>query len=180
MEFNYIIKIPKDRIAVLVGKEGSVKNKLEKILKVKMEVDSKDGDVSLQGDNGLDLMTAQNIVRAIGRGFNPDFAFELLEEGNYLEIIDIADFAGKNKKSRIRLKSRVIGTDGKARKTVEELTNTHTTIYGKTISIIGAYEDIGLARRAFESLLSGSRHATVYRWLENERKKRKGARFYSR
>ena len=77
----------------------------------------------------------------------------------------------------VRLRSRIIGTGGKARKNVEELTNTNVVIYGKTIGIIGDYEAVRLARRAFESLLSGSRHSTVYSWLEKQRKKNK-ARWY--
>jgi len=178
MEFNYAVKIPKERIAVLVGKGGAVKKKLEKSLHIKVNVDSDEGDVFLRGDDGIALMTAQNIVRAVGRGFNPDFAFALLEEGNYFEMLDIDDFSRKNKKSRIRMKARVIGSDGKARKTIEEITNTHVVVYGKTIAIIGTYENIGLARKAFESLLRGSRHSTVYAWLEKERKKRKSLGFY--
>ncbi len=178
MEFNYSVKIPKERIAVLVGKDGRIKKKLEKMLNVKMNIDSNEGDVFIQGEDGIVLMICQNIVKAIGRGFNPDFAFELIEEGNYLEIMDIDDFSNKNKKSRIRLKSRVIGTEGKARKTIEELTNTHVSVYGKTIAVIGSYENAELARKAFESLLTGSRHSTVYHWLEKERKKRKMEGFY--
>ena len=170
MEFSYIVKIPKERIAILLGVKGKVKKKIEKALKIKMEVDSKDGDVFLNGDDSITLMTAQNIVKAIGRGFNPEFALGLLEENIDLEIIDIEPFSNNSKKDIIRLRSRIIGTEGKARKTIEELTDTHIVIYGKTIAIIGDYESVALARRAFESLLEGSRHSTVYAWLERQRK----------
>jgi ribosomal RNA assembly protein len=43
-------------------------------------------------------------------------------------------------------------------------------VYGKTVGIIGRVEDLVYARRAVESLLGGSRHATVYGWLEKRRK----------
>ena len=177
MEFSYDIKVPKDRVAVLVGVKGSVKRKIEKSLSVSLTIDSKEGDVLLQGDDSLDLLTAQNIVRAIARGFNPDVALELLNENNYLEIVDIEQYSGSTKKRFIMVKSRAIGTGGKSRKTIEDLTNTNIVVYGKTVGIIGDYESVALARRAFESLLEGSRHTTVYAWLERQRKGMK-ARLY--
>ena len=73
----------------------------------------------------------------------------------------------------IRIRARAIGTGGKARRTVEHLTDTYVTIYGKTIGIIGDFEGVKLARRAFESLLSGSRHSTIYSWLEKQKKDKK-------
>ncbi len=172
MEFSYEVKIPKDRIAVLVGVKGNIKRRIEKHLNIKIEIDSKEGDVLLQGEDSLNLLTGQNIVRAVGRGFNPDAALDLLDENNYLELIDITHY-GNSKAKLIRLKSRIIGTDGKARKTIGELTNTHIVIYGKTIGIIGEHESVALARKAFESLLTGSRHSTVYSWLEKKRKQLK-------
>ncbi|MBI2148131.1 RNA-processing protein [Candidatus Woesearchaeota archaeon] len=170
MEFSYEIKIPKDRVAVLVGIKGSVKRKIEKALEVNIEIDSKEGDVFLEGNDSLKLLNAQNIVRAIGRGFNPEFAFDLLDEDNYLEILDISDFTGDSKSNLARVKARVIGTGGKARKTIEVLTITKIVVYGKTIGMIGSFEGVALARKAFESLLSGNRHSTVYAWLQKQRK----------
>ncbi len=170
MEFSYDLKVPKDRIAILLGVKGSVKKSIEKDLNIKMTVDSKEGDVVLEGDDSLSLMTAQNIVKAISRGFNPEIAFELINENNYLEVISLEDYAGDSKAKFIRLKARVIGTDGKARKTIEKLTSTTSVVYGKTISIIGDYGGVALARRAFEALLSGSRHSAVYSFLEKNRK----------
>lgn len=177
MEFHYEIKIPKERIAVLLGTKGETKRKIERSLDVKMKVDSEEGDVTINGDDGLKLLTAQNIVKSIGRGFNPKIAMELLEEGYALELIDINEYTRESKKRLEQIKARVIGTGGKARKIIEEETNTKTVIYGRTIGIIGDYEGVRLARRAFESLLAGSRHTTVYEWLVKERKKRM-ANFY--
>ncbi len=170
MEFSYEVKIPKDRVAVLIGIKGEIKKKIEKALDVKLFIDSKEGDVVVKGEDSLVLITAQNVVRAIGRGFSPEAASELLNENNYLEIIDISEFAGNSKTGMIRVRSRIIGTGGKARKTIEGLTTTSVVIQGKTIAIIGDYESVRLARMAFENLLMGSRHSTVYAMLEKKRK----------
>jgi len=173
MEFNYEIKIPQERIAVLLGVKGSVKKKIEKLLKLKMNIDSEEGVINLSGDDGLNLLTGQNIVKAIGRGFNPEVAIELANEDNHLEILDITEYTGDSKKKFTRIKARVIGEGGKARKYIEELTETKIVIYGKTVSIIGNYEYVNLARRAFEGLLSGQRHSTIYAWLEKNMKNKK-------
>ena len=138
-----------------------------------MKIDSEDGIVDLLGDDSLNLLIAQSVVKAIGRGFNPDIALNLLEENNQLEIIDITDFTGDSKKKLIRIRARVIGEGGKTREYIEKLTETHIVIYGKTVGIIGNYEVVGLVRRAFEGLLSGQRHSTVYTWLEKNVKERK-------
>ena len=59
-KFSYELKIPKDRVAVLIGKKGEIKKKLEKETKTNIEVDSKEGDVFLSGEDGLGLFTAIN------------------------------------------------------------------------------------------------------------------------
>ena len=173
MEFSYESKIPKERIAVLLGVKGNTKKAIERELEIKITVNSKTGDIVLEGDDSLKLYAAQNIIKAIGRGFNPEIAMELLEENNSFDIIEITDYVGNSDKNLIRARARSIGTEGKARKYIEQLTDTNVMIHGKTISIIGHYENVDIARKAFESLLNGSRHSTVYAWLEKQRKKLK-------
>ena len=81
------------------------------------------------------------------------------------------NYAGKSKNDLIRLKSRIIGTEGKARKTIEKRTNTNISIYGKTVSIIGGRQGVQVAKRAVENLLRGSQHNKVYSWIERQIKK---------
>ena len=69
-----------------------------------------------------------------------------------------------------RLKGRVIGKGGKSREEIERLTETHISIYGKTISIIGETMQVSLARDALAMLLNGSMHKTVYQFLEKKKK----------
>ena len=173
MEYNYELKLPKERIAVLIGKKGEVKKRIEEETKTKIKIDSKEGDIFIKGSDALSLFNAREVVTAIGRGFNPEIA-ELLLRGDYgLEVSDITDFTGKNKSNMIRLKGRVIGREGKSRKIIEELTECYISVYGKTIAIIGKSEDLVNAKRAVESLLHGSPHSNVYRWLEKRRREAK-------
>ena len=166
MDYIYELKIPKERIAVLIGSKGKIRRKIEKKLQVKLDIHSKEGNVKLLGEDSLTLLTAQNIVKAIGRGINPEKAIDLLEEDVVLETLDITDYTRNSKKRLITMRGRIIGTRGKSRQHLEELTQTHISVYGKTITIVGSYHYVSLARKALESLLNGSRHATVYAWLE--------------
>lgn len=167
--YSYDIKIPQDRVAVLIGKDGSVKKSLEQATDTKINVDSQEGDVSVSGEDTLKLFACREIIKAIGRGFNPDVAISLLKQDFSLELIDMTEYA-KTKNDMIRMKGRVIGQEGKARRFIENLTDTRICVYGKTAGIIGEVQHVSLARRAVESLLSGSPHANVYKWLEKQRR----------
>ncbi len=169
-EYNYELKLPKERIAVLIGKKGQVKRRLEEATSSKIKVDSKEGDVTITGDDSLGLFSAREVITAIGRGFNPDVAMQLLKADFVYDAINITDHSGRSKNDMIRLRGRVIGTEGRARQIIEEMTDTNISIYGKTIAIIGEPENVSVARRALESILQGAKHASVYSWLEKKRK----------
>jgi len=168
-EFGYQLKIPKERVAVLIGKKGEVKKHIETITKTRIDVDSKEGEVLIKGKDALGMYSAKEVVRAIGRGFNPEIAQLLVKQDYAFELLNISDFS-RTKNDEKRLKGRVIGEKGKSRSTIEELTGAYISVYGKTIAIIGEINSVGIARRAVESLLSGSPHANVYRWLEKQRR----------
>jgi ribosomal RNA assembly protein len=167
-EFINHLKIPQERVAVLIGKDGQIKNQLEKETNCKLNIDSSEGDVHITGEDPITLFSAAEIVKAIGRGFNPEIALNLSKMDYVLEIISVAEFA-KTQNDMIRLRGRVIGKDGKARKVLEDLLEIDVCVYGKTISLIGRGESVALGRKAVESLLAGSTHAAVYNWLEKQR-----------
>ncbi len=168
-EFAYELKIPKERVAVLIGKSGAVKKHIESSTASALHIDSQEGEVKLIGSDAMGLYTAREIVRAVGRGFNPDVAMLLLKSDYGIEQINITDFANTPNDMK-RLKGRVIGEEGKSRRLIEELTGCNLSVYGKTVMILGNLEWLPSARRAVESLLSGSPHSVVYHWLEKRRK----------
>ena len=170
VEYAYELKVPKNRVAVIIGKEGTVKRDLEESTKTKLTIDSKEGDVFVSGEDALGLYTAREMIKAIGRGFNPEIAKLLLKQDYVFEVVDLREFVGKSKEAMLRLKGRVIGREGKSRKLIEELTETNISVFGKTIGIIGSPDTAANARQAVESLLRGSTHANVYKWLEKRRR----------
>ena len=168
MEHSFELKIPKERIAVVIGKNGETKKYLEAQTNTRLAVDSDEGDVTIKGDDPLQMFSTREIIRAIGRGFSPETALLMLKSDYVFELVSMQEFT-KAKHTMTRLKGRVIGADGKSRRTIEELTECRISVYGKTIWIIGNVEKVQIARRAIESLLKGSPHSKVFRWLEKQR-----------
>ena len=163
-EYNYELRIPKERIAILIGKNGKIKKQIESATKTKITIDSKEGDISIIGTDAINLFNAREVIKAIGRGFNPETAFLLLKVDYLFEILNITEYA-KTKQTEKRLKGRLIGRSGKSRELIEELTETNISIFGKTASIIGPTEKVADARKAIEMLLKGSSHANVFKYL---------------
>jgi ribosomal RNA assembly protein len=172
------LKIPMKRIGVLIGHDGETRKKIEQISKVKLEIDSKLGEILIDDskiEDPLLTIKIENIVLAIGRGFSPENAFLLLNDDYEFFIFDIRDYVGNKINHIIRLKSRIIGKNGKTKKVLENLTNSFISVHGHTISIISSYDNIDILKKAIDKLLTGSKHATTYRYIEsNMKKKRKG------
>lgn len=166
------VKIPMRRVGVLIGENGETKKKLEDATGVKILIDSENGEVTIdekQAEDPSNALTVQDIVKAIGRGFSEERAFRLLEDDIFLRMFDVRDFAGKNPKRVRQVRARLIGTGGKTRRLVEELTGVDVSIYGNTVGLIGDIVQLGVAEKAVEMLLEGSKHAAVYRFMEGSR-----------
>lgn len=172
-EYIYDIKIPKERVGVLIGVKGSEKRYIEEHTNTKLNIDSKEGDVVITGSDGLGLYTAREIIKAIARGFNPDIAKLLLNEDYIFESIDVSMYTGKSKSAVQKVKGRIIGSGGKSRKVIEDLTGSYISVYGKTVSVIGEAESAEATRKAIEALLRGAKHGNVYKSLEIWKKKRR-------
>ncbi len=176
MSGEKIIRVPNDRIAVLIGNSGNVKLKIEKLCHVSLDIDGDTGEVLIksQGDvEKIQPFKSMEIVTAIGRGFSPENALTLLKGENALHVIDLREFAGKSNANVERIKGRIIGEGGRARQNMENLTSTHISVYGRTVSIIGDSSKLRLVVDAISSISSGSNHGPVYTKLEAANRKEK-------
>src|SRR6056297_391890 len=164
------VKIPQDRIGVLIGEGGATMREIEDRAEVRLDIDSEDGTVKV--DTVGDPVTAlkgPDIVKAIGRGFKPDDALALLDDDMMMfEMIDI-EAAARNKNDLRRQKGRLIGEGGRTRELMEELTGASVVIYGSTMGIIGNPKEVDIVRTAAEMLLDGAPHGAVYSFLERKR-----------
>lgn len=169
-EHSINLKIPLERVGVLIGSSGRVKETIEGKLKVSIEVDSQGGDVKVvcaSPDPSL-LFRARDMVLAIGRGFSPERAFKLLSEDMSLCVIDLRELF-ESPSDIQRVKSRIIGREGKARRIIEAETMTGISVYGYTVSIIGDVDHLEVAREAVEMLIRGVLHRNVYKYLSAKR-----------
>lgn len=171
------VRIPEDRVGVLIGPGGETKRMLAERSGIRIDIDSGSNEVGLHNEaEGVDpvmLLKLQDIVRAIGRGFSPEHAMRLFSDDFYLELLDFHDYVGKDKSHVRRVTARLIGSEGKTRRIIEEQTGCNLAIYGHTVGIIGDLENIGPAKQAVDMILSGAEHASVYRFLENQRRRNK-------
>jgi len=168
------VRIPKERVGVLVGPDGKVKQDIEEKFMVELEIESEDGGVTIvlserTNDPSL-LFRAKDVVTAIGRGFSSEHAFRLLRnEDDIFDFIDFRAIFGRSESDIKRIKGRIIGANGKTRKLIEELTDTSVVVYGHTVGFIGTFEQVDAARNAVQMLIDGSQHHTVYRYLQRKR-----------
>jgi ribosomal RNA assembly protein len=168
------LKIPKERVGVLIGHNGETKKLIETLSKIPLEIDSAEGEVVYDdhaAEDPLLSLKVADVVRAIGRGFSPEHAVEIFKEDMEFYLFDIYDYVGKKETHVHRLKSRIIGRNGKTRRVLESLTGAHLSIYGHTVGIIADMESMVVAKRAVDMLLAGSTHNAVYRYLEREMRK---------
>lgn len=164
-------RIPAERLGVLIGPEGATKRRLQESTGTTIVVDSTTGEVTIDDTGVADpvlALKARDVVQAMARGFSEERAFRLLEEDSYIEILDIKDFA-RSKNRVLQVRARLIGTRGKTRRIIEELTGVDVSVWGHTVAMIGGAFEMGIAREAMMMLLRGSEHKTVYRFLERKR-----------
>lgn len=167
------VRIPKERVAILIGEEGKVKQYIEDKLNVKLEVDN-EGSITIKlNENAQDpsmLLKAKDVVTAIGRGFSPDVTSRLIRnEEEIFDMVDLRVIFGRSESDIKRIKGRIIGANGKTRKLIEELTEANVVVYGHTVGIIGTFEQVDAAHNAVQMIIEGCQHQTVYRYLQRKR-----------
>tara|TARA_B100001121_G_scaffold100765_2_gene89347 strand:- start:5285 stop:6016 length:732 start_codon:yes stop_codon:yes gene_type:complete len=171
-----LTRIPKERIAVLIGKGGETRKSIEEASGVKLHIDSESGEVSVKWPDSVDPVVRiklPDIIRAIGRGLAPNRALRLIGDDTFLRIYDIREWVGRKGNHTRRMRSRLIGRDGRIRSLIERSTGTEIAIHGSTVVVIG--DELGLmtACTAIEGLLDGAEHSTVIRGMERDvRRKR--------
>ena len=183
LSMQEVIRVPSDRIGVVIGKKGNTKLKIEELTSTTLEVNSEDNSVIIRpkkdiGDPSF-IWVAKDMIKAIARGFNEKIAFTLIDPNVFLRIITLDD---KNKKRLSKVRGRIIGENGKTRRILEEITRCNISVYGNTVTIVGRYDDgeIDIAQEAIEMLINGLKHGTVYKFLEKFRiqKKAEGVKMW--
>jgi ribosomal RNA assembly protein len=109
---------------------------------------------------------AEKIIEAVDFGFDPEDACLLRNENFSLEYINIKDHT--HRKNLAEIRARIIGTEGKAKKTIELLTGSVIVIHGNIVGVIADSEHVSQTLQGIISLIQGSKHGNVFSYLERQ------------
>lgn len=164
-----LIKIPAERVPILL----ETKKRLELQSKANLEVNI-DGEITITGESAEEFFL-KDVIKAIGRGFDPNDAEKLFDEKYILEIIDLKDLC-KNEKDLKRVKGRIIGERGKMKTEIESATESKISVYGRTVGIIAPLDNMHYAHKAVYKIIEGSRLESVFNDLAKYRREILGNR----
>jgi len=136
---------------------------LEKNIKIKILVGK--SSVVLKGPEYEEFIVSE-MLHAIDFGFNVEDALLLYREEYVLEFIEVKEFTRRKNLKDVR--ARIIGTGGKARKTIEKLTNACIVINGNDIGVIVDSDNLDAVTQGIESLIGGAKHGNVFSYLEKQ------------
>jgi len=133
--------------------------------KVKVKIGFGKDSVSISGSE-LNEYVVEKIIRAVDFGFHVDDALLLTNEDFVLEFIEVKEHTRRKNLKEVR--ARIIGTGGKARKTIEKLTGSVIVIQGNDVGIIVDSDHSEAVAQGIESLIQGAKHGNVFAYLEKQ------------
>ena len=133
--------------------------------KVKIKIGFGKGQVNIKG-NELNEYLVEKVIQAVDFGFNVDDALLLLNDDFVLEFIEVKEHTRRKNLKDVR--ARIIGTGGKARKTIENLTGSEIVIQGNTVGVIVDSVHLDAVVQGIESLIQGAKHGNVFAYLEKQ------------
>ncbi|MCC6062060.1 MAG: RNA-processing protein [Desulfurococcaceae archaeon] len=163
-------KIPVERVGILLSNKGEIIKTIQQRLDVKISIDPSLGSVVIEPSKSdtpvNNLFKAKDYIEAIGYGFSPERAERVLGEDQVLLVIDLKDQLRLPENHLKRIKGRIIGEEGRARRNLEEISGCYISVYENYIAIIGDYESANAVKEAIQLLIEGREHSTVYRYLK--------------
>jgi len=138
------------------------KEELEKKLKVKLEV--KGSSTTIEGKSEIDEYFAERVLKALDFPFTIDEALLLLKEDYLFEVINIK--AHTKRKDLATIKGRIIGTEGKTLRVLQDLSESYIVVKDNNVAIIADSNNFENARQSVFSIIRGSKQANVYAYLE--------------
>lgn len=178
MSSEFLVRIPLERVAVLIGPKGSVKKRIEELTECTLKIDSNSGDVIILAEeeleNPVSLWKARDMIKAIGRGFSPQNAYKINDSGSGFDLIHLRDYVGTSPNSLREVRSRLIGQKGRTRNTIEQMAGVNISVFGNTIGIVGEFRRLQFVREGIIRLINGAKHSTVYKYIEERMRELKG------
>ena len=144
------------------------KQELERALKLKITIEGK--KVTTSGDPMKDY-EASIVLDAINFGFSARKALVLLDPTMQFKLLNIKKFT---RKSRLKdARSRIIGTEGKTKRAIENICNCDIVISENEVGIIAPGDSIEETVTGIINMIKGSKQGNVYAFLEKMNSRRK-------
>jgi ribosomal RNA assembly protein len=156
----------------IFNKTGEIrkhKEELERKLKVSISITGK--KVVIEGD-AMDEYESSLVLDAIDLGFSAKKALQLKDPEMTFRKINIKKFSKPQRRGDVR--SRIIGTEGKTKRTIENIGSCDMVVKGNEIGIICPAETIEETTTAIINLVRGSKQSNVYAFMEKMNRERRG------
>jgi len=137
------------------------KRLLERMLKSKLIISGR--KIEVVGD-ALVEYDAVRVFEAISMGFKARTAILLLDETVVFEVVYIKDLTRRKNLEVVR--GRIIGAQGRTRRTLEQISGCVIKVKDNAVGIIGAAEDVEYAVTAVGSIARGAKQTNAYKYLE--------------
>ena len=138
--------------------------------KVKVRISFGKDRVNVEGKEFDEYLVSQ-IIRAVDFGFDVDDALLLLNSDFVLEFIDVKSHTRRKNLKDVR--ARLIGTNGKAKKTIENLTGAVVVISENQVGVIVDASHLDTTIQGIECLIQGSKHGNVFSYIEKNNSSRR-------
>ncbi len=150
--------------------EGRNIRHLEKEFKTKIIINKgkTEADFLINGKNSVQEYLILEILEALAVGFDLETAMLLKDEEFVFKKVELKKYVHGGRLEVV--KGRIVGSQGKSKRVIQSLSECDLCLCDNNISIIGRAENVELASRALESLIRGSKHANVFKALEEGRK----------
>lgn len=150
------------------AKIKKLKKEIEKALNVSIKISD---EIDIEGKDAFNEYLAEKVIDALEHGFNLEQALKLRNEDYMISKINLKKFV---RPSRLKaVVGRIIGEKGRTKEIIMEMTGCDIAVHDYNVAVIGDTEDVEIALHALRSLIGGSPHASVYAYLERNRKFRK-------
>ncbi len=133
--------------------------------RVKIKINCSKGSVFIEGPEYHEYIV-EKILKAVDFGFDVEDALMLLNDNFTIEFINVKEHT--HRKNLTDIRARLIGTDGRAKRTIEELTGGAVVLNANTIGIIVDSEHLSQTVQGIKSIIQGAKHGNVFSYLEKQ------------
>lgn len=169
-----LVALPKKTINLLAKNNRKELREVERAAGVKIKLSEEDAEIEAAENPGSEW-EAEQVLLALEAGFPSKQALKLMKEDYFMEKIDLGQAFHGNEAQVTRYKARVIGTEGKAKKKIEEITGAFIAVGDESIAVIGKFGELKDAKEAVTRLLEGAPHANVFHFLERKKQREESA-----